>query len=333
MIKASRKLLLSALVLVSANTVVADDMSKWIRPAEVPYPANNKPTKERVELGKILFFDVRLSKSDKISCATCHDPNRGWSDAVPKAVGHEGKTGPRNTPAILNSAYQHHQFWDGRVRTLEQQALGPIQADVEMAMPLDELVTKLNKIEGYKPLFEKAYPSEGITKDTIAKAIASFERTIVSSDSPFDKYAKGDKNAISQEAKKGFELFKGKAKCVDCHDTFNFTDGSFHNIGLDDGDKGRYGVKARKAWYGAMKTPTLRDVTKSAPYFHDGSSKDLKDATTNCCNGGKNPHAKGKSTFMEDRGLNKQEIELIVEFIKSLESPKQDIKVPTSFPK
>ena len=333
---------LSALLLASTFTTLSasEDMSKWLRPSEVPQPKNNKLTPERIELGKYLYFDKRLSKNDKVSCATCHSPYRGWTDMVPtsKAVGFEGRVGPRNSPVVLNSAYQKHQFWDGRARTLEQQALGPIQADVEMNMPLDELVPKLRKIKGYAPLFEKAYPGEGITKDTIAKAIASFERTVVSPDAPFDKYVKGDKNAISKKAKEGFELFKGKAHCADCHDGFNFSDGSFQNIGLHDGELhgkelGRYNVKKRAAWYGVFKTPTLRDVTKSYPYFHDGSVKTLEEATVICSSGGRFEHnVKNKSDVMVDRGLSRSDVDKIVSFMKSLTGPDLDIKIPTKFP-
>jgi len=333
--------LISISVALSISSVSAtQDMSKWLRPSEVPQPKNNKLTPERIELGKLLYFDVRLSASDKVSCATCHHPKSGWSDLIPtpKAVGHEGRVGPRNSPVVLNTAYQRHQFWDGRARTLEQQALGPIEADVEMNIPLDVLIPKLNKIKGYVELFEKAYPGEGLTKESLAKAIASFERTVVSTDSPFDEYAKGDKNAISQDAKDGFELFKGKAACVTCHDGFNFTDGSFHNIGLNDGELtgkelGRYNVKKRAAWYGVMKTPTLRDITKSAPYFHDGSVKTLEEATSICAGGGRYEHnVKNKSDVIVNRHLTRDEINKVVSFMKSLTGPDMDLIIPTKFP-
>jgi len=318
-----------------------EGMSKWLRPSEVPQPENNKMTPERVELGKLLYFDTRLSSTGKVSCATCHHPNRGWTDMDPvsKAVGVDGARGPRNSPTVLNSAYQSRQFWDGRARTLEQQALGPIEADVEMNMPLGQLIRKLREIKGYVELFEKAYPGEGgITRDTLAKAIASFERTAVSTISPFDKYAMGEKDAISEDAKKGFELFKGKAHCIDCHDGFNFSDGSFHNIGLNDGELqgkelGRYLTKRRAAWYGVMKTPTLRDVTKSGPYFHDGSVHTLHEATHVCGNGGRyKNNVKNKSTYIKNRDLSRKEINDIVSFLEALEGPDVEIKIPTAFP-
>ena len=334
------KLIFIISTLVFTAFVQAEDLSKWLRPSEVPQPKNNLLTPERIELGKLLYFDVRVSADDTISCATCHHPQRGWTDLDPtaKAVGFEGRVGPRNSPVILNSAYQKHQFWDGRVKTLEEQALGPVQADVEMNMPLEVLIPKLQKIQGYVTLFEKAYPGEGITPESFAKAIASFERTIVSTESPFDRYAKGDNDAISQEAKDGFELFKEKAHCIDCHDGWNFTDGSFQNIGLNKGELqgkelGRYNVKNRAAWYGVFKTPTLRDVTKSAPYFHDGSVKTLKEATQICASGGCHKEdVKNLSDAMKDRDLTDKEIEIIVTFMKTLTGPDLEINIPTQFP-
>jgi len=337
------KIGLSSLLIASvlfATSAKDEDMSKWLRPSTVPQPKNNKLTKERIELGRYLYFDERLSKSGKISCATCHHPHRGWTDLKPvaKAVGHAGRVGPRNSPTILNAAYQKHQFWDGRAKSLEEQALGPIEADVEMNMPLDALEKKIKSIKGYRELFAKAYPGEKITAKTIAKAIASFERTVVSTESPFDKYIKGDKTALTTQQKRGWKLFKGKGHCTDCHDNFNFTDGSFHNIGLHDGELkgkelGRYNVKPRKAWYGVFKTPTLRDVAKSYPYFHDGSVKTLTEATAICGNGGRfDRNVKNKSTYMKDRHLTKQEITDIVAFMEALSGPDVDVKIPTKFP-
>ena len=336
------KYLSSLLVLffLSVTTLLSAETQEWLRPTTVPTPSDNTLTKERIALGKLLFFDVRLSHDDTLSCATCHHPKRGWTDLVPvtKALGFKGKRGPRNSPTLLNVAYQNRQFWDGRVKTLEAQALGPIEAEVEMNMPLETLIPKLNAISGYVELFKIAYPNEGLTKESLAKAIASFERTIVSTESPFDRYIKGDKKAITLDAIKGFKLFKNKAHCTDCHDSFNFTDGSFHNIGLNDGELqgkelGRYNVKKRAAWYGVMKTPTLRDVTKSYPYFHDGSVKTLKEATALCASGGRyEMDVKNKSTSMKDRKLNEQEIDQIVSFMKTLTGPDLDIIIPTKFP-
>ncbi len=318
--------------MLTTTAVAKEDMSKWLRPQSVPAPKDNQITPERIELGKFLYFDTRLSRDGTVSCATCHNPALGWSDGQPKAIGIEGRQGPRNSPTVINTAYQRHQFWDGRAKSLEEQALGPIQADVEMDMDLDKLVKRLNGIKGYKTLFEKAYPGEGITKDTIAKAIATFERTVVSTEAPFDRYVKGDENAIGERAKKGFALFTGKGKCNNCHDGFNFTDGSFHNLGLGDADIGRYKLKKRAAWFHAFKTPTLRDVTKTAPYFHDGSIKTLEEATAVCGNGGRYHNSKNLSPLIEDRGLTHNEIRLIVDFLETLEGEPMNIQAPATFP-
>jgi cytochrome c peroxidase len=328
--------ILMSLVIASAvmlGSAAAAEESKWLRPAEVPAPADNKITPERVELGKLLYFDTRLSRDNTVSCATCHHPDMGWSDNTAKAIGVDGRQGPRNSPTVLNTAYQFHQFWDGRAKSLEEQALGPIQADVEMDMELPVVISRLKDIKGYVELFEKAYPGQGITNDTLAKAIATFERTVVSTDADFDRYIRGDKNAMSDDAKKGFELFKDKARCVDCHDGFNFTDGSYHNLALGDADEGRYRLKRRAAWFHAFKTPTLRDVTKSGPYFHDGSAKTLEEVTTVCGNGGRFPHDPRKSTFINDNGLDRAEINQLVAFLEALEGDPLPITVPTSFPK
>jgi len=335
-----KNFLLFSLLFLIFNLEADENRERWLRPSLVPVPQNNRLTPQRIHLGKLLFFDKRLSADNTISCATCHNPKRGWTDLVPvaKAIGFKGRKGPRNSPTILNSAYQNRQFWDGRVKTLEAQALGPIEAGVEMNMPLKKLIPKLNAIKGYVKLFKSAYPDENLTKETLAKAIASFERTVVSQDSPFDSYIKGDLNAISKDAKDGFELFKTKAHCTYCHDGFNFSDGSFHNIGLNAGELkgkelGRYNIKKRAAWYGVMKTPTLRDVTESYPYFHDGSVKSLKEATSICAKGGRyKTGVKNKSTSMIDRHLTKGEIEKIVIFMKKLTSPDIKINIPTKFP-
>jgi cytochrome c peroxidase len=324
-----------SLILVSlfgVSCVSADDASKWLRPVLIPAPADNKITPQRVALGKLLYFDTRLSRDDSISCASCHSPDKAWADKESKALGIEGRRGSRNSPTILNTAYQNRQFWDGRVKTLEDQALGPIQASVEMDMNLTALILKLNAIKGYVELFEKAYLGDGITKETLAKAIASFERTIVSSESDFDRFIKGDEDAISKEAKRGFELFKSKARCVLCHDKFNFSDGSFHNIGLGDSDIGRYALKKRSAWYHAFKTPTLRNISKTSPYFHDGSVKTLEEACYICANGGRFKYDTKKSLYIIDNKLNKNEIKDLVSFLETLDSKSSDIDIPTKFP-
>ena len=323
--------LASSMLSVSVNA--AEDVSKWVMPKVAPSPADNVTTPKRVELGRILYFDPRYSKDGTVSCATCHSPEKGWSDGQRKAIGVFGRVGPRNSPTVLNSAFQSRQFWDGRARTLEEQAMGPMQAHVEMAMKLEDVADFVKSNKGYVSMFADAYPNEKITPDLIVKAIAAFERTVISQESPFDLFIQGNTNAISADAAMGWSLFKGKGACVSCHDGFNFTDGSFHNVGLGDDDIGRQKLKMkRKAWSHAFKTPTLRDITKSGPYFHDGSVQTLQEAVAICGNGGRYPEKYGTSDVIKNRNLSTQDIDQITEFLKSLTGPDLPIQVPTKFP-
>ena len=312
----------------AANGPSKEDVKKFLRPMEVPQGKNNISTPERVELGKNLFFDPRLSGSNFISCATCHNPSLGWSDAQPTAIGHGMGTLDRSTPTILNTAYQRFQFWDGRARSLEKQALGPIEAGGEMSQSLDLLIPELQAIPGYVTLFEAAYPGEGVSKKTIAKAIAAFERTIVSSESAFDRWLKGVDGVMSDEAIKGFEIFKGKANCTACHDGFNFSDNGFHNIGLKDmEDMGRYAIKPIKVLKGAFKTPTLRDIDLTSPYMHNGAYKTLEEVVEHYDVGGFE-NAGTMDPNMKALNLSKQEKKAVVAFLKSLTGDPVPFTVP-----
>lgn len=295
----------------------ADDHSQFLRPGDIPQPEDNRMTSARVELGKMLFFDPRLSGSNWISCGTCHNPVLGWSDGLPTAIGHEQKVLGRATPTIINTAYQPLQFWDGRARTLEQQALGPIEAAGEMNQNLDEAVKELSALKGYHEAFEKAYPGEGISKDTIAKAIASFERTVVSTDSPFDRWIKGEKQAMSTEAVRGFAIFKDKGRCAICHSGFNFTDNGFNNIGIKGSDDpGRFGIKKVAVMKGAFKTPTLRDIALTAPYMHNGAYKTLEDVIDHYDRGG--DVQENLSPNMKPLKLTQQEKADLAAFLRAL---------------
>ncbi len=316
-------------------SLFAQDFRVWKQPSELPQPQNNMMTPEKIELGKLLFFDKRLSKSQEVSCATCHDPKLGWADAKVVAIGDEGKLGRRNTPTVVNSAYLKTFFHDARASSLEEQALGPIESEVEMNMPIETLVMKLKKIEGYQKLFSKAFPYEGITKVTILQAIASFERTIISKGSPFDKWISGDENAISDTAKVGYSIFSNEGRCRSCHTGFNFTNEKMINIGLGDlEDLGMYEIveKKSKIWYATFKTPTLREIEKTAPYFHNGSVETLSEAVTICGNGGKKP-VTSRSPFFVDRKLTEEEVMFVVAFLKTLTSPDLGIEAPLVFPK
>jgi cytochrome c peroxidase len=244
-------------------------------------PKDNPHTAAKVELGKQLYFDKRLSADNTVSCATCHDPKQGWSNGDAVATGIAGQKGGRSAPTILNAAYSHFQFWDGRALGLEGQALGPIENPIEMGMDLDKLVEKLNKIEGYKKQFREIYGTD-VTKEGIAKSIACFERTILSGDAPYDRFKAGDKTALSESAQRGMKVFFNKGHCSACHTGGSFTDFAFHNIGVglhagEKADIGRFIISKLEGDRGTFKTPTLRDIARTAPYMHDGSLKTLEE--------------------------------------------------------
>lgn len=276
------RILIAAIALLgSASFATGQDLNalkaRYKRPDFTPFPASNPYTPEKAALGKMLFFDPRLSGADNMNCATCHNPSFGWEAPVPLAIGAMNKPLGRHAPTVLNQAWsKDHFFWDGRASTLEEQAKGPIEADVEMNMPLPHLARKLEGVPDYVRLFDKVFPGEGIKPDTITRALATYERTIVSSHAPFDAWIEGDEQAISDAAKRGFVLFNGKAICADCHTGWNFTDHKFHDIGLVTNDIGRAqlepgNVKMRHAF----KTPTLRDTAQRPPFMHNGSMADL----------------------------------------------------------
>lgn len=291
----------------------------------IKYPKDNLQTKEKIKLGKKLFFDPILSRANNISCASCHDPVKGWSDSVPIAVGDKGAKGTRNSPTLLNGAFQYTYFHDGRAKSLEEQSLGPIEAQVEMNLKPKDAVKKLKKSKEYQKLFKEAFPLEEISVSTLAKAIASFERTIVSGNSDFDKWVQGDTTKLSKDEIEGFDIFINKGQCVSCHMGNNFSDQNFYNIGLDDNDVGRYKVKKREFWYGTFKVPTLRNVGNSAPYFHNGSVATLREAVEICAKGGKNLNAKNKTFMLLDRKFTKDDINKVVLFLKTLNEPVLDL--------
>lgn len=243
---------------------------------EAPSPADNPSTPEKIALGKQLFFDPRLSGDNTMSCATCHLPEKALADGLPTAKGHGGKSLTRNTPTLLNIGFYERFFWDGRVKTLEEQALGPITAAEEMNQDLTELERELNAIPGYVEQFEKVFRTQ-VTRDGIAKALAAFERTLVTDPSPVDRFLTGDKSALSAEAKQGMDLFLGDAGCVRCHQGPLLSDGKFYRLGIGVGDEGLGGITKDGKDRGKFRTPSLRNIAQTAPYMHDGSKKSLYD--------------------------------------------------------
>jgi cytochrome c peroxidase len=319
------------------SPVAAAGLASYLRPAVIPAPANNQPTPERIELGRMLFFDPRLSGSDWISCATCHNPTLGWSDGLPTMMGHNMKVGIRKTPTIMNVAYGKIFMWDGRFRTLEQQALAPISADEEMNQHLSDLIGELHRIPAYRDLFKKAYPGEMLSSATIGKALAAYQRTIVSTDAPFDRWVKGAKSAISPQAKRGFALFEGKANCVACHQGFNFDDNGFHNIGVKPlpgvVDNGRYGQRRVSVNKGAFKTPSLRNIALRGPYMHNGIYSTLDEVVEHYNRGGDVKDNLDPNMDPRGLGLSKQEVDDVVEFLKTLTEERISTAVLPALPR
>jgi cytochrome c peroxidase len=286
---------------------------------EMQIPADNPMTEEKVALGRQLFFDKRLSVDGTRSCYSCHVCEKGLTDGLPKAIGALNKALPRSSPTLWNVGYHKEFYWDGRSGSLEKQGMAAWTGG-NMGAKADEIAAKLNAIPGYKSQFQKVFSSDA-TPDNIVKAICAFERTIISGDTPYDRWKAGDESAISQEAKRGFKLFQD-LKCNNCHDGVLFADQQYHNVGIGmdakEPDVGRFKVTNKPQDTGAFKTPTLRDITKSAPYFHDGSVATLEEALDLMLNGGK------PNKFLDKKNLQKRKVtsaqkQDLLAFLKTLE--------------
>lgn len=297
-----------------------------------PEPADNLGTPERVALGKALFFDPRLSGNGTLSCATCHNPALGWSDGLRTGVGINGTVLGRATPTVTNTAYNTQFMWDGRKKSLEDQALGPMKTPEEMKTDFGAALKMLNATPGYRDMFAKAYPGEAINEETVAKAIAAFERTVVSRDSRFDRWVEGDRSAITAQEWRGYQLFKDPAKgnCAVCHSGPNFTDNGYHNIGIAHApgaeDAGRFAIRKLPVLKGAFKTPTLRDVELTAPYFHNGTATTLAEVVDHYARGGDDRSNLSKDVRKLD--LNEQEKADLVAFMKALTGPTRSASIP-----
>ncbi len=280
----------------------------------------------KAELGKKLFFDPILSKTGKISCASCHKPEHGFSDDKPVSDGINGQKGNRNTPTCFNAAHLKFLFWDGRAQSLEEQALGPIKNPKEMGETLSGVLSKLNKDPIYVKQFAQVYGTVPVSTSQLIRSIAEFERTLISKDSDYDRFIAGDKKALSVSAKRGMDLFFGKAMCIACHKGSDFTDGDFHNIGLPiTNDVGRSAISITGKDTRKFKTPTLREVEHTAPYFHTGEFETLEAVITFYnAGGGEDGY---KDPLKKPLNLNEQEQKDLVAFLKAL-SGRQKIAAP-----
>jgi cytochrome c peroxidase len=281
--------------------------------------------KHRIELGKILFFEPRLSGSGKISCASCHQPELSWTDGKDRSLGHEGAINRRNSPSLQNVWFYKRLFWDGRSSSLEDQAFAPINSESEMHGDMRGLPGRLRRIPGYASLFDSAYGDPGIDPDRVAGALAAFQRTISSRKNKFDHFLEGDTKILSNKEIRGLHLFRTKAKCMNCHHGPLFSDNSFHNTGF--GDVGLYHVTHQEDDRGKMKTPSLRDVTYTGPWLHDGSVTNLSTIIT------RYNHAKdigrGIDSLLKPLGLTANERMDLQAFLGAISAPPPAFRKPT----
>ncbi len=248
-------------------------------PRVAPAPQDNPTTPAKVALGKQLFFDPRLSGDNKMSCATCHAPEKAFGDGLPTAKGAGGKTLARNSQTVLNVGFFDKLFWDGRAASLEQQALIPIASPNEMHQDLRALEDELSAVPDYAAQFQTVFGT-AVNRDGIAKALAAYERSLITEPAPFDRYLSGEKDAISGAAKRGYELFVGEAGCVRCHNGPLLSDGKFYRIGASFLDKGLGAVTGKPEDNFKFRTPSLRNIAQTGPYMHDGSLETLYDVVT-----------------------------------------------------
>lgn len=324
-------LLLAALTFIAAPAVAqtpAPDAAKsaFRRPATIPFPADNPYSLTKATLGKMLFFDPRLSSGGNVSCASCHNPSLGWEAGQAKATGTTGQPTGRHSPTVLNLAWANALFWDGRAASLEDQARGPITHPGEMNMPLVELVKRLKSLPGYVAVFNAAFPGEGVTETGVLKALATYERTIVSGAAPFDRWIAGDAAALSPAAQRGFGLFVGKANCAACHSGWNFTDNQFHDIGLPTEDEGRKTVTGADKDQFAVKTPGLRNVAQRAPYMHTGEVDTLELVIRHYMSGG--VERPTRSPEMKPFELAETEIQDLLAFLNALTGADAPVTTP-----
>ncbi len=343
----------------------SNDYSKWPKPLldnaakkgfrdigpldSMPYPADNKPSAEKRDLGKMLFFDPRLSASGQIACGSCHEPQLGWGDGKRVSNGHDRKTGRRNAMTLLNVGHYETFFWDGRAHSLEDQARFPVQDHVEMNMNVTEMEKKVKQFKGYEPMFQQAFGSSEITLEKIFKAIATFERSIVSGSSRFDLFVQGKPDALKDEEVLGLHLYRTKAGCINCHNTPFFSDNKFHNdgqtlFGSVNEDLGKYLITKNKDDVGKFKTPTLREVANTGPWMHHGNFPTLKDVIFFYDKGNPSPIQKKyqgerdsllpkTDPMLRKLNLNNREVDALVAFLQAITTTPRRMNTPTDFPK
>jgi cytochrome c peroxidase len=301
--------------------------AQYLRPAAIPFPDTAPYSPRLATLGKMLFFDPRLSGKQNLSCASCHNPSFGFEVPVAGAIGATNKPLPRKAPTVLNAAFIPILFWDGRAPDLETQAMGPILAPAEMDAKFPEIVERLKGIPEYAAAFEALFPRQGVSQDAILTAIATYERTVVSGPAPFDRWIEGDATAIPVAAQRGFVVFNGKAGCAGCHTGWNFTDNKFHDLGIPTKDLGRgvYEPDNPLARH-AFKTPGLRNLTYRAPFGHAGQFPDLAAIVAFYETGGI-PRA-SRSPLMRPLDLSAAERADLIAFLRTLTAEQTRTALP-----
>jgi len=315
--------------ILASPSAFAANLSDYKRPLFIPFDKVTPYSPQLATLGKMLFFDPRLSGAKNMTCASCHNPSFGFETPVETPIGAANTRLGRQAPTVLNSAWVTTAFfWDGRAPTLEAQAAGPISAAAEMNGKLDDIVTALKGIPDYNSWFTQIFPDKGITQENLLTAIATYERTVVSGWSPFDRWVDGDETAVSDSAKRGFELFTGPAMCSSCHSGWNFTDNQFHDIGLPGEDIGRAKLEPDnpKAMH-AFKTPGLRNTLYRGPYMHDGSLKTMEQVIAHYESGGISRPS--LSADMLPISLSDGDRKDLIAFLQTLTSEQQDLPLPT----
>jgi cytochrome c peroxidase len=308
------------------STDLVKEANKFFKPlpAVMPAPADNPTTPEKVALGKMLFFEPRLSKSGGISCSSCHNLATAGVDNLPTSLGHLAQLGGRNAPTVLNAGLEIAQFWDGRAPSLEEQAKGPILNPIEMAMPSKEMALEhLRSMPEYVERFTKAFPEEKepLTYDNLAKAIAAFERTLLTP-SRFDQFLNGKADALSAHEQQGLQLVMGKG-CITCHNGVGAGGGMYQKFGImakyeSSDDPGRYNVTKKEGDRFVFKVPMWRNITRTAPYFHDGGVWDLKEAI------------RTMGRLQLGKQFTDEEVDRIADFLHSLEGtlPEEAMRLP-----
>jgi len=323
-------LLVPAILMPAIGTPNRDvKKSDYQRPHDIPFPDDDAYSQAKADLGRALFFDPILSGSGTRSCASCHNPGLSWGDGLPRAIGENQKPLALRSPTLLNIAWIPVLGWDGKFHDLESVAFTPITGLGNMNRKEEDLLAALQGVAGYRAAFAKAFPDGAITRRHIEEALATFERTIVSADAPFDHWIEGEESAISEAAERGFDLFNGKAQCAQCHSGWNFTGGAFYDIGEaadNDIGRGRIFANSPKLQH-AFKVPTLRDVTRRAPYMHDGSVATLKPVIElSDTEGMRRP---SRSELIKPLNLTAQEKSDLLAFLATLTASPTYFAVPT----